>query len=95
MTGTERIYRGQLQIDGTPFAGEIVHWPQFNNTSVFMLRQSRSGREAVSWITGWAVGVSAATLATLLKELVIVNERSELLIQYQAEWDHYKASNPE
>jgi len=95
MSGTERVYRGQLQIAHTLFTGDIVHWPQFNNTGVFMLRQYSSGREGVSSITGWAVGASAETLGDLLKGLVIVNERSDLLIQYQAEWDRYKASNSE
>ena len=96
MKGTGHIYRGQLQIDHSLFTGDIVHWPQFNNTGVFMLRQYSSGREGISWITGWAVGVSAATLASILKGLVIVNERPDLLIQYQADWDRYKAtdSNP-
>jgi hypothetical protein len=86
-----QMYRGLLEITDTIFTGDILHWPERNHASVFLLRQYRSETNDISRVTGWSFGIPMTALIEVLRGLVELDKHGELLMQYQAEWDDNRA----
>jgi hypothetical protein len=90
--GSPPFWQGELRIDGKVFTGEIFRWslpqeiarqlPQSSmqeGTAMFYLR----GKETV--LSGKVRGPSVEEVPGLLQGLVILNDRADLIEQYQQE----------
>lgn len=70
-----------MVIDGVPFTGEIRHWSQPYQLSLFRLTSAKTV------LSGTARGPSQDEVFQLLKGLRGINEQEELLARYQREMD--------
>jgi hypothetical protein len=71
----------KVVISDTPFSLQMRFWTQPHQLAQFYLE----GEETT--LFGRAFSLSLQEVTSLLKQLVMVNGRSELLAQYQAEWE--------
>lgn len=78
-----QIVEQQFIIADLPFSGAIAYWSQPHQLAVYAL--THEGTTLGGRITGKAFRLSLPELRSLLEQLVIVNDRPELLAQYEAE----------
>lgn len=69
---------------GQVSTGALLYWPQTNSLGAFQLEYSEIP-PFVYQLSGAAYGLTLAQLEMLLDQLVLLNDRPDLLIQYQVE----------
>lgn len=87
-TGEAQVLRQDVMLDKLSFLGEILCWPWPHPLYAFRLQQ----QESRVLLTGAAYGLEKRGLLALLSQLVPINERPDLLAQYQAELDQRRPS---
>ena len=87
-SGAQGIAR-RFVIDGKEFEGQLLYWPHKYPLCAFRL-EHRESPELVYRLEGAAYGITLEQLEGLLEGLVAVNERPELIAQYQSEHDEHR-----
>lgn len=80
--GNPQIIEQDFLIADLLFSGGLVHWVPPELT---MYTLQHEGTNLASRITGTAFRLSLAEVTSLLEQLITVNDRPDLLTQYQAE----------
>lgn len=78
--GSPQVVQDEVVVSGMPFTLELRFWTQPHQLAQFHLECEETT------LFGRAFSLSLQEVTSLLKQLVMVNGRSELLAQYQAEW---------
>lgn len=79
--GSPSIWEGEFVIAGEGFSGEMRHWSQPYQLSLFHLESEQT------LLSGSAFGPSQEELLRLLEGLRIINHHDDVLAQYQRELD--------
>jgi hypothetical protein len=79
--GNLSVWEGGMLIDDETFIGEIRHWPQPDQLSLFRLKSEKN------LLSGNACDLSLDELFQLLKGLRVINQQKDLLARYQDELD--------
>jgi hypothetical protein len=82
--GEPSTWMGEITIEGVPFTGEFRYWLDPYRLQLFYLKSDET------ILDGNAHGLSFEELFSLLKGLEALNERNDVLIQYQDEMNKLK-----
>jgi hypothetical protein len=85
----QTVFR-QFVIDGEEFTGKILYWPHAHPLCGFHLERP-VGEGKLHVLSGHAFGLELADLIPLLEGMLVINERLDLITQYEAElWQQWE-----
>jgi len=76
--GNPQILENTFTVGDNLFSGEIRYWSEPYQIAGFFLKQEKV------ILTGSAFGLTQSEILQLLEKLIIINDRTELLIQYES-----------
>jgi hypothetical protein len=79
--GDLRIWEGVLSLTRTSFTGKVLYWESPLQISTFFLKSEET------ILMGGAFGPSYEELVQLLEGLLVINDRDDLLRQYQNDFE--------
>jgi hypothetical protein len=91
-TSGAQVIARRFVIDGNEFDGQLLYWPHRYPLCSFRL-EHQAGPNLAYRLEGATYGITLEQVEELLEGLVTVNDRPDLIAQYQAEHDEHRRKN--